>query len=203
MNRFKRFLWTTFLGGIGVLLPLIILAWVFYWLYGLILGLVSPISDPLGDVVGLDSAIAGIITLGLMIIVCFSFGLFIRTRLGNFFHQSVEDNFLKKIPGYTVTKEVILHFSGEEEVPFSSVVLCKPFNNETLMTGFVTDRHPVNGYVTIFIPTGPNPTSGNIYHMPQDRVIEVRTSVEKGIKTVVGCGAGSKPLIADYCQKQL
>lgn len=201
MNRFKKFLWTTLIGGVGVLLPLIIMAWVFYWLYGVILSLVKPVSDPLGDVVGLNHAIAGLITLGIMVMVCFLFGLFIRTRIGNFFHKSIEDNFLKKIPGYTVTKEVILHFSGEEEVPFSSVVLCRPFNDYMMMTGFVTDRHPVNGYVTVFIPTGPNPTSGNIYHIPHDKVVEIESSVERGIKSVVGCGAGTRPLMNDYCKK--
>ncbi|MEA3559961.1 MAG: DUF502 domain-containing protein [Candidatus Thermoplasmatota archaeon] len=201
MKRLQKFLWTTLIGGLGVLLPLILMAWVFYWLFGVILGIVRPISDPLGTAAGLDLVVAGIIAVTTIILLCFVFGLVIRTKLGNFFHRKVENNFLKKIPGYIVMKEVILHFSGEEEVPFSKVVLCKPFNDHIMMTGFITDRHPVNGYITVFIPTGPNPTSGNIYHIPEKKVVELNVSVEKGIKSVVGCGTGSKPLMLEYCKK--
>jgi uncharacterized membrane protein len=35
------------------------------------------------------------------------------------------------------------------------------------MTGFVTDQVGTDIY-TIFIPTAPNPTNGNIYHVPKE-----------------------------------
>ncbi|MGA1848963.1 MAG: DUF502 domain-containing protein [Thermoplasmatota archaeon] len=193
--KFKKFLWTTLIGGLGVLLPLVILGWAFYWLYTVIVNMVRPLSEPISDLIGLDLPIVDIIVLGSIFGACFLLGLLIRTRIGNFFHRQVENNFLKKIPGYTVTKEVILHFSGEEETPFSSVVLVKPFGNETLMTGFVTDRNPTSPFTTVFVPTGPNPTSGNIYHVRNEDVLDLKAKVELGIKTVIGCGAGSKVLL--------
>ncbi|MFW3145207.1 MAG: DUF502 domain-containing protein [Thermoplasmatota archaeon] len=202
MNRFKKFLWTTLIGGLGVILPLAIIAWVFYWIYSLILDLVSPISEPLGHYIGVSISLAGILTVIIILTASFLLGMALKTELGYLFHSRLEGKFLKKIPGYTVTKEVILHFSGEEEVPFSAVAMCSPFGDgNVLMTGFITDRHAVNGYVTVFVPTGPNPTSGNIYHLPVDKVVEIEASVERGIKSVVGCGAGTKPLMQDYHAK--
>jgi uncharacterized membrane protein len=195
MMNLKKFLWTTLFGGLGVLLPLVIIGWVFYWLYTVIVNMVRPLSEPVSNLIGLDLPIVDIIVLAVIFGSCFLLGLVIRTRIGNFFHRQVENNFLKKIPGYTVTKEVILHFSGEEETPFSSVVLVKPFGNDTYMTGFVTDRNPTSPYTTVFVPTGPNPTSGNIYHVKNEDMIDLKVKVELGIKTVIGCGAGSKVLL--------
>ena len=191
----KKFLWTTLIGGVGVLLPLVLIGWVFYWLYTVIIGIVQPVSDPLADVSGVIRPLMDVIVVASIISICFLLGLLIRTRIGNFFHFHIEKNFLKKIPGYSVTKEIILHFSGEEETPFSAVVLVKPFGNDTLMTGFVTDRNPKAPYTTVFVPTGPNPTSGNIYHVRNENVFDVDVKVEIGMKTVIGCGAGSKPLL--------
>jgi uncharacterized membrane protein len=200
LKRLKKYMWTTLIGGLGVVLPLFIIAWVFYWLYSLLLDIVDPISEPLGEKFGLSIPLAGIITVIIILATCFALGLVLRSEIGYLFHSKLEGKILKKIPGYTVTKEVILHFSGEEEVPFSAVALCKPFGDDSvMMTGFITDRHPVNGYVTVFVPTGPNPTSGNIYHLPKDKVVEISAPVERGIKSVVGCGAGTKPLMKEYC----
>jgi len=195
--KLKKFLWTTLIGGLGVLLPIVIMGWVFYWLYTVIVNMVRPLSEPVSDLIGLDLPLMDVIVLAVMITGCFLLGLLIRTRIGNFFQRQVEHNFLRKIPGYTVTKEVILHFSGEEETPFSSVVLVKPFGNDTLMTGFVTDRNPTSPYTTVFVPTGPNPTSGNIYHVRNENISDLKVKVELGIKTVIGCGAGSKVLLKD------
>jgi uncharacterized membrane protein len=57
------------------------------------------------------------------------------------------------------------------------------------MTGFITEDQ--GEILTVFVPTGPNPTSGNIYHVNRDQVIFSGTSVDNGMKTIISCGAGS------------
>ena len=106
----------------------------------------------------------------------------------------MEREILKRIPGYRILREIVEVFTGGKELPFSSVVLVKPFDNDTYMTGFITQRH-LGDYVTVFVPTGPNPTSGNIYHLLEKDVIELNEKVEQGIKSVIGCGTGSRSLI--------
>ena len=71
----------------------------------------------------------------------------------------------------------------------------RPFGNDTMMTGFVTDRNPDSPFTTVFVPTGPNPTSGNIYHIRNEFVSDLDVKIDIGMKTVIGCGAGSKPLL--------
>jgi uncharacterized membrane protein len=45
--------------------------------------------------------------------------------------------------------------------------------------------------ITVFVPTGPNPTSGLIYHVPKDRVTKTDAAVDLAMKTIISCGAGS------------
>jgi uncharacterized membrane protein len=60
------------------------------------------------------------------------------------------------------------------------------------MTGFITDN--LGELITVFVPTGPNPTSGNIYHIPKEKVFKTDSSVEAGMKSIISCGAGSSEI---------
>ena len=91
-------------------------------------------------------------------------------------------------------KETVLQFIGENNSPFSRVALCNIFGNETQVTGFITEEHD-NGMFTVFVPTGPNPTSGNIYHLKPEFVHLLEVQPEETMKTIIACGAGSKNLL--------
>jgi uncharacterized membrane protein len=43
--------------------------------------------------------------------------------------------------------------------------------------------------VTVFVPTTPNPTSGFLLLVPEEKVMELEMSVTDGIKTVISGGA--------------
>jgi uncharacterized membrane protein len=47
----------------------------------------------------------------------------------------------------------------------------------------------------VFVPTGPNPTSGNIYHLPGDRVRSVDVPVDQAMRAIISCGAGSTAMV--------
>ena len=106
-----------------------------------------------------------------------------------------ESRIFLKIPGYSLIKETVSQFFGNKKSPFSSVALVQIFGNETLASAFITDEHK-DGTRTVFVPTGPNPTSGNIYHLPEDRVHPVDVSVEEAMRSIISCGAGSSTLIS-------
>jgi uncharacterized membrane protein len=80
------------------------------------------------------------------------------------------------------------------------VVLVDIFNSGALMTGFITDDQ--GEVLTVFVPTGPNPTSGNIYHLQKDRVQKTGASVDSGMKSIISCGAGSAELFASLKSKE-
>ena len=105
-------------------------------------------------------------------------------------HQFVEARILKSAPGYSIIRESIVQIMGNERPAFSQVALVDIFNNDTLMTAFITDMHP-NGHYSVFVPTGPNPMSGNIYHLDQEHVQLVNTPVSEAMRSIISCGAGS------------
>ncbi len=198
LKRIKNFLKTTLLGGIIVILPTIILVFAFKWLFGFVADAIRPLTDLVVGNIDLpdryDQSIATLIVLAVIITCCFLVGLFVRTRIGRWIYNGFEGSVLSKAPGYKMIKETVNQFLGKKESPFSSVALVQIFENDTKVTAFITDRHD-DGTITVFVPTGPNPTSGFIYHLDQKYVHPVEVSVEDAMRSVISCGAGSDALI--------
>lgn len=193
MSAIRSFLLTTILGGVTVILPVAVIFMVFNWVFLKVTLLISPVTDYIMVRFSFAHVVADIIVIGLILSVCFLIGLVERTRLGQFFIDTLDRLLLKKIPGYTVVKETILQLIGKNKSPFSSVALVRIYNNDTLATAFITDEHE-NGYSTVFVPTGPNPTSGNIFHLKNEYVHKVDFPVESTMRTIISCGAGSQEL---------
>lgn len=198
LKRTKTFFKTTLLGGFIVILPTIILVFAFKWLFGIVGTAIQPLTDLVVNHIDLPDLynewIATLIVLSVIVMGCFLVGLFVRTRLGQMLYTALENSVLSKAPGYRMVKETVNQFLGKKESPFASVALVQIFENETKVTAFITDRHD-DGTITVFVPTGPNPTSGFIYHIDQKYVHPVKVSVEDAMRSVISCGSGSSVLI--------
>lgn len=196
-KRFTQFLNTTLLGGLAVVLPLVITLFFLKWLFGFIVSLIAPISNALVTQSGFQEVVANLLVISVIVVSCFLIGVMIKTRLGKYIQHLVDTKLLKLIPGYKIVKETVnqfIHTDGKNS-PFKSVALARLFDSETLVTCFVTARH-TNGYVTVFVPTGPNPTSGMIYHLKSTQVNELENiSIENAMRSIIGCGIGSEPLL--------
>ena len=195
MNRLKEFVKSTVVGGLLVILPLAISFFALTWVFGLVQEAISPLKTIVMQKSPLQGVVADILAVALLIVVCFSVGVLVRIRLGKWLYSVLESNVFLKVPGYSLIKETVYQFLGKKKSPFSSVALVQIFDNETLLSAFITDEH-ADGTCTVFVPTGPNPTSGNIYHLPKDRVHPVDVSIEDAMRSIISCGAGSSILIA-------
>jgi uncharacterized membrane protein len=139
-----------------------------------------------------------IISVVAVLLFFFIIGLIVRTRLFRFLNRA-EDRYLLKIPGYKLAKETVQQFFGKNRSFFKEVVLVDIFNTGALMTGFITDDQ--GEIISVFVPTGPNPTSGNIYHLNKERVLRTTAPVDLGMKTIISCGAGSAEVFAKAATK--
>ncbi len=201
MNKIKLFINTTFLGGIIVILPVVILASAFGWVFNFITNLIQPLTNILIAKSDFKEIIAEGIVILIILMTCFFVGALVRTRFGKFLYVMIEQNLLKIAPGYTLIKETVLQILGSKKSPFSSVALAKLFGNDTMVTCFVTEEH-FDGSFSVFVPTGPNPTSGNIYHLESEYVFPVDISVESAMRSIISCGAGSDELIEAYKRRK-
>ena len=199
MERIKAFFKTSLLGGIVVILPVAILVFIFKWIFNLITNIIQPLTTLVVTRSQIQEILADIVVIVVIIAACFIVGVFVRTRLGGFIYRTLEIRILKIMPGYSLIKETVLQIIGSKKTPFSSVALAQIFGNETLVSGFITDTH-ADGSYSVFVPTGPNPTSGNIFHLKGEYVHPINVPVEDAMRSIISCGAGSKALINSYMQ---
>ena len=201
MDKLKEFLKTSLLGGVVVILPVAILVSVTVWVFNLISGWISPLTRLLTKDLQVNEFIAESFAIIVILVACFSVGVLVRTRLGDVLYRLLETRILKLAPGYSMIKETVLQlFGNRKDSPFSSVALAQIFCNSTMATCFITDTH-ADGSFTVFVPTGPNPTSGLIYHLEGKYVHPVDVPVQDAMRSVISCGAGSGNLLDDYALK--
>lgn len=196
MEKFKSFLKTSILGGVVVILPMFIFILVFKWLFGWVTDIIQPLTDLLVTKSHMKEIIADFLVITIILISCFIIGIIVKTEFGKFIHENLERRVLKVAPGYSTIKEIVMQVVGKK-FPFSSVALVRVFENDTLMTAFITDTHE-DGSSTVFIPTAPNPTSGFVYHVKKEYIQNVNIPVEVAMRSIITCGAGSNKIIRAY-----
>lgn len=201
MQTLKSQLSTAFFTGLAMLLPVMILAIVFRWLFHIVTDLIQPLSNLLIRETNLPPLFSDILVIMIIAVFLLILGFVVRTALGDFlqnkFHQTMQ-----RAPGYQMIREIVQQLFGDRKnSPFSqgSVALVQLHGEHSPVrsTGIVTSFHP-NGICTVFIPTGPNPTTGFVYHVPAN-LVELRPDikVEAALRTVIACGAGAAALFSE------
>ena len=133
--------------------------------------------------------------LGLIIVIASAYlvGLAIATPLGRRV-MLLKDIILSNIPVvrtvFGVTKQAISSFSSQFN--FSRVVFIEWPREGMVAMGFVTGQvYSADGertLVAVYIPTVPNPTSGNMAFVVEDDVVETNVSVDDAMKLVFSGG---------------
>ena len=199
MKNIQNFFKNTFIGGFLIILPVAALIGVLKWIYGFVIssidylpGFINYLFELRPDI--LDGIIGDVVALAITIIFCFVVGITVKTRIGNFLYNELEEHILSRIPGFSLIKDTINQFAGDNNKLFQEVALVRIFENNIKVTAFVTNKNP-DGRYTVFMPTAPNPTSGLIYHVPADCVEIIDISVEEAMKTIIGVGSGSEKVL--------
>lgn len=206
MPKTKAFIKRSLIGGLLVILPIAVLVFFFRWIFNLIRELLTPLSDLLIKSYGTHHLVADLLAVILILLICFVVGTIVSTSLGKWLHERFDRYLVRLAPGYRMIKEIINQFLGDKaDSPFASgqVARVKLFGGDidTSVTALVTSQHPDGNY-TIFIPTGPNPTSGMIYHVTADQVeLMPDIKVDSAMRTIISCGAGSSELFRDNANR--
>ena len=159
MGKMKNFVKTSLLGGIAVILPITILILIFKWLFNFAVKIIHPLTQVVMAQSKFHKVAAEALVLGIILSACFILGAIVKTKIGQFVHGHFDNGLSRFVPGYSMVRAMVTQFFNRNKYPFSSVALVQAFENDTLMTGFVIDRHPDDIY-TVFVPCGPNPTTG-------------------------------------------
>jgi uncharacterized membrane protein len=186
-----------FITGLLILVPLAITAWVLNAVISTMDQslLIVPVRWQPKTLIGFD--IPGLGTI-LTVLIVFLTGLLTNNLVGNYIVRLWE-RLLHRIPVvsslYGSVKQVSDTLFSSSGNAFRHAVLV-PYPHEHSWTiGFLTGvpggdvkNHLVGDYVSVYVPTTPNPTSGFFLMMERSRVIELDMTVDAALKYVVSMG---------------
>lgn len=192
-RRLRNFFTTTVIGGMLVVLPITIFAFLINFLFQMVTNLLKPVRELIDIPLVQAEWLISLIAIASVIVAFFFIGLIIQTNFGKRFFISLEERFLTPLPFYKIIRETIQQFFGKDKMPFSQVVAVDVFSNDTRMIGFISDTLE-NDYYAIFVPTGPNPTNGFIFIVAKHQLEFLNVRPEEAMRSIIGVGTGSSEL---------
>jgi len=184
---------TTFLRGVGFIIPLGLTYWFFKALLNAVDGILSPLLEQ-----WLGQHLPGLGFLS-MIVLIFLVGILSRNLIGRLTFAWFE-NLLRSIPlvrsVYSAIKDLVGAFILEDKSKtFRQVVMVEYPRQGLYCLGFVTNEMPFDtfdghtiDFVNVYIPNPPNPTSGFLLLVPRRQAVPLDLTVEQGLKLVLSGG---------------
>lgn len=189
MRTFVGFLRATIVGGLFFLLPLAVVVYVVRGALGVAAKVTGPVADALPfprEIVGM--AVVDILGLVAIALLCFLAGLFARTRWGGRVGQAAEQAILKKVPGYSILRSMT---SDGTLGPGTRLETALARVEDAWVLAFVVEQTPIDGLLTVFVPSSPTPAAGTIYYLTPDRVRRIDLPVKSAVKLIMQLGVGS------------
>ena len=99
---------------------------------------------------------------------------------------------LANVPGYELVKGMGESMLGVEKQTGHQPVLARI--EDAWQFAFLVERL-ADGHVTVFVPGAPNPLSGSVYFMTEDRIKTVDIPTAAAMKCLKRVGAGANTLL--------
>ena len=194
----KKYFITGLLIWIPLTITFMVLAWIVNTLDQILLWL--PTGSQPRDVIGFN--IPGIGVLASLLII-FVTGLVTANVLGQKIVQLWE-GILSRIPVvksiYYSVKQVSDTLFSSSGQAFRKALLVQYPRQGSWTIAFLTGKpggdaakHLDGDFVSVYVPTTPNPTSGFFLMMPKEDVIELEMSVDEALKYIISMGVVSPP----------
>jgi uncharacterized membrane protein len=195
-----------FWAGLAIVLPGVISLAVLRWLFGTVANITDTLLIFLPAKLTHHDQGSGamywywsLVALVLAVFLIGTVGLLARNYFGKRIIEWV-DSALMRIPLlnkiYSATKQVNDAFSSTNKTAFRTVVLVEFPHGGVYSIGFITSdqQDEVQAktgqkVVCVFVPATPNPTSGFLLMVPEEKAIKLDMSVPDAIKYVISLGA--------------
>jgi uncharacterized membrane protein len=191
-----RFIKATIAGGFFVLLPVVLIWLILVEVMDISVALVTPFAEllPVDQLGGV--AIARIVAVVAILLVCFVTGAIMETRLGAAIGGWFRRVILERIPGYTLIRSLTMRFSGSAEgTQFAPAMIeTSPGVQEI---AFIIEEHD-DGGSTVFVPLAPTPTIGSVRHVDRKHVERLHASMGTVVNCVMQWGVGANEIIEQH-----
>lgn len=189
MKNIRDFILRRILAGVFVVVPA-------YLAFLLLLkgmqsaaALVQPVAALMpGGIVAQD-----LLSLAVLLLVCFLVGVSVRTRTGRAVRDRIEEEFLERLPGYALIRSLTQRLAGQDRETAWKPALVEI--EEALVPAFIIEDHE-DGQYTVFVPSVPTPFAGAVYILTRARVHPLDVPFTQAIRSISRWGAGSRDLVA-------
>jgi len=134
-----------------------------------------------------------VLSLLLVLLVCFLIGVIVRTPAGRALRERIETSLFDRLPGYALLRSLTQRLAGQEEENVWQPALAEI--EEALVPAFIIEAL-ADGHFTVFVPSVPTPLAEAVYILSRERVHPLDVPFTQALKSVSRWGSGSKELVA-------
>lgn len=154
-----------------------------------VVGLVRPVAALLPDSIPAET----LLSLLLVLLVCFLVGALVRTRAGELAREKAEKSLFERIPGYALIRSLTQQLAGTSAENVWKPALVQ--TDEGLVPAFIIEELE-DGRYTVFIPSIPTPLAGAVMVLERRRVHPLDIPFTEALRVVSRWGSGAKDLVA-------
>ncbi len=189
MKRVLEFATKSLVTGLLVVVPLYLAVLLLFKAMKSVLSLVKPVARLLPESVPAET----LLSLLLVLVICFLIGISVRTAIGKVIRDSVEKTFFERIPGYALIRSLTQQLAGSSRETAWQPAFVEI--EEALVPAFIIEEVGDDRY-TVFVPSIPTPFAGAVYVLDRKRVHPLDVPFTDALRTISKWGSGSKELIA-------
>jgi uncharacterized membrane protein len=188
---------TTIVGGIIFLVPIAI----FVAVVGKGLEITGVIAEPIAHFLPVNMigglAVAQVLAIVLLLLVCLLAGLLARAAIARKLVYGLEVNVLSRVPAYALLKTKTQSMLSPEDVEGMSAVVVR--FDDAWQIALEIERIE-GGKVAVFLPGAPDPWSGSICIADEDRVTPLELPIALVAKMSKRLGRGANDALRDRLQ---
>jgi uncharacterized membrane protein len=186
-----RFVLTTVIGGLIFLVPLVFLVFIL----GKAVGFMMIIAEPMADWLPVDTvggiALANLLAVLAVILLCFIAGLVARHSMAGGFIKMLESKVLVNIPGYSIVKGIKSNFDASETERMKPIAV-QLGSAERIA---VEIEKLSDGRSMVYIPSAPSPWSGVTQILPADQITYLDIPITKVLELTEKYGHGVETIL--------
>lgn len=190
MSKSKSWLKINLGYGLLVIVPLAILILLLAKLVEVLQSVAASLE--LDSTLGAGLAVA--VAFLVLLLACLGIGAIVRTRIGSWSFDKIEQALLQRVPGYELIGNILKGFATQRDA--YPAVMVQLYGPGTAVFGLVMEEHE-NGVLTVFLPSAPALTVGSLHIVERDRVTFLDASTVDVANCISQWGIGSQKVLGE------
>jgi uncharacterized membrane protein len=183
------FVASSLLAGFLIVVPIYLAVLLLLKVLKSVVTLVRPVALLLPESVPAEM----LLSLLLVLVICFVIGMLVRTRIGGVIRERMETTLFERIPGYALIRSLTQQLAGSSQEKVWKPAFFE--SDEGLLPAFIIEEFD-DGRYTVFVPSIPTPLAGAVYILDRKRVHPLDVPFTDALKAISKWGSGSRELVA-------